>query len=47
MVFTSTVVKVTENDFRNRLKIGKLSFYTKFETFDRDVNMEYIYFSRQ
>ena len=49
--FTFTVAMVTKNRRQNRLKIGKLPFWSKFETFDRAINIEHeqipkIYFNR-
>ena len=40
-----------KNGRQNRLKIGKWPFRAKFETFDREINIEYkqipeIYFDR-
>ena len=38
---TFTVAIVTENGRRNRLKIGRSSFWTKFQSFDRQIYIEH------
>ena len=37
---TMTVAMVTKMAAKNRLKIGELPFWDKFETLDRDINIE-------
>ena len=36
-----TVAMVTKNGCQNRLKMEKLPFWSKFKTFDREINIEH------
>ena len=41
IILTFTVAMVTENGCKNKLKIGNWPFRSKFETFDREINLEH------